>query len=84
MRFNIQYMHREAKRKRYIYTHTQLIFWDLYAQPSLGFTENGPKKRKYPVSGNSVGKNALLMPEVRGRWQDGFEQIERQGTVHFF
>ncbi len=30
-----------------------------HAQPSLGFTENGPKKRKYPVSGSSVDENAL-------------------------
>jgi len=43
-----------------------LIYWDFHAQPSLGFTENGPKKRKYPVSGSSLGENALLMPEVRG------------------
>ncbi len=26
-----------------------LIYWDFHAQPSLGFTENGQKKRKYPV-----------------------------------
>jgi hypothetical protein len=55
-----------------------LIYWDFHAQPSLGFTENGPKKRKYPVSGSSVGANALLMPEVRGEWPDWFELIERQ------
>ncbi len=42
-----------------------LIYWDFHAQPSLGFTENGPKKRKYPVSG-SVDEKALLMSEVRG------------------
>ena len=30
-------------------------------------TENGPKKRKYPVSSNSPGENALLMPKVRGQ-----------------
>ncbi len=24
-----------------------LIYWDFNKQPSLGFTENGPKKRKY-------------------------------------
>jgi len=29
----------------------------------LGFTENGQKKRKYTVSGSSLGKNALLMHE---------------------
>ncbi len=42
------------------------IYWDFHAQPSLGFTENGLKKRKYPVSGSCVDKNALLMSEVRG------------------
>ncbi len=26
---------------------------------TLGFTENGPKKRKYPVSGSCVVENAL-------------------------
>ena len=41
-------------------------------QPSLGFTENGLKKRKYPVSSSSVGANVLLMPEVRGEWTDWF------------
>ncbi len=29
-----------------------LIYWDFHPQPSLGFTENGPKKRKYQVSGS--------------------------------
>ena len=45
-------------------------------QPSLGLTENGPKKRKYPVSCSSVGTDALLM--VRGEWPDWLELIERQ------
>ncbi len=31
---------------------------------SLGFTGNGPKKRKYPVSGSCVDENALLMSDV--------------------
>jgi len=44
---------------------------DFPAQLSLGFTEDGLKKRKYPVSSSSLGENALLMPEVRG------EQPER-------
>ncbi len=48
------------------------------AQPSLGFTENGPKKRKYPVRGSSVDENALLMSEFRGEWADWLEKIERQ------
>ncbi len=43
-----------------------------------GFTENGPKKRKYPVSGSCVDENALLMSEVRGEWADWLEMIERQ------
>ncbi|MDF4400851.1 hypothetical protein P3406_24220 [Vibrio parahaemolyticus] len=49
------------------------IYWDFHTQPSLGFTEDGPKKSKYPVS-----QNALLMPEVRGEWPDWFKMIERQ------
>ncbi len=40
--------------------------------------ENGPKKRKYPVSGSCVDENALLMSEVRGEWADWLEMIERQ------
>ncbi len=55
-----------------------LIYWDFHAQPSLEFTENGPKKRKYPVSGSCVDENALLMSEVRGEWTDWLEMIERQ------
>ncbi len=42
------------------------------------FTENGPKKRKYPVSGSCVDENALLISEVRGEWTDWLEMIERQ------
>ncbi len=41
-------------------------------------TTNGPKKRKHPVSGSSLGENALLMPEVRGEWPGWFKMIERQ------
>ncbi len=55
-----------------------LIYWDFHAQPSLGFTENGPKKRKYPVSGSCVDENALLMSEVRRECADWLEMIERQ------
>ncbi len=44
-----------------------LIYWDFHAQPSLGFTENGPKKRKYPVSGSCVDENAWLMSEENGQ-----------------
>ncbi len=42
------------------------------------FTENGTKKRKYPVSASCVDENALLMSEVRGEWTDWLEMIERQ------
>ncbi len=55
-----------------------LISWDFHTQPSLGFTENGPKTRKYPVSGSCVDENAFLMSEVRGEWADWLEMIERQ------
>lgn len=41
-----------------------LVYWDFPTQLSLGFTENGAKKkkkrRKYPVCGYSLGENALL------------------------
>ncbi|MDF4259779.1 hypothetical protein P3388_25940 [Vibrio parahaemolyticus] len=57
------------------------IYWDFHTQPSLGFTEDGPKKKKYPVSSSSLGENALLMPEVRGEWPDWFKMIERQQEV---
>ncbi len=47
-----------------------LIYWDFQTQPSLEFTENAPKNRKYPESGSCVEENALLMSEVRGEWAD--------------
>ncbi len=31
------------------------------------FTENGPKKRKYPVNDSCVDENALLMSEENGQ-----------------
>lgn len=43
---------RQAGRIR----HKLLISWDLNTQPSLWFTEDGPKKRKYPVSSSWVVK----------------------------
>ncbi len=55
-----------------------LIYWDFHAQPSLVFTENGPKKRKYPVSGSCVDKNAL-MSEVRGECR--LVKDDRKATV---
>ncbi len=58
--------------------HKLLIYWDFHSQPSLVFTENDLKERKYPVSGSCVDENALLMSEVRGEWADWLEMIERQ------
>ncbi len=40
---------------------------DLLGFSSLGFTENDPKKRKYPVSGSCVDENALLRSEENGQ-----------------
>ncbi len=54
-----------------------MVYWDFHTQPSLVFTENGPKKRKYPVSGSCVYENALLLSEFRGEWADWLEMIER-------
>ncbi len=34
------------------------------------------KKRKYPVSSSCLGKNALLMPDVRGEWPDSFKLLQ--------
>ncbi len=55
-----------------------LIYWDFHTQLYLGFTENGPKKRKYPVSGSCVDETALLMSDVRGEWTDWLEIKERK------
>ncbi len=43
------------------------MYWYFHAQPFLGFTENGPKKRKYPVSSSCMKENALLMSEENGQ-----------------
>ncbi len=43
---------------------------------SIGFTENGPKKKQYPVNGSCVDENAFLISEVRGEWADWLEMIE--------
>ncbi len=34
-----------------------LIYWDFHPQPSLGFTENGPKQWKYPVQFTQAHQN---------------------------
>ncbi len=50
-----------------------LIYWDFHAHP---FTENGPKKRKYPVISSCVDEKNLV--GVRGEWSDWLEMIEWQ------
>lgn len=42
-------------------------------QPSLGFRENVLKKKTYPVSSSSLGKNVFLVPEVKGEGPDCLE-----------
>ncbi len=52
---------------------------------SIGFTENGLKKRKYPVSRSCVDKNAL-MSEVRGECRlvrDYRNATVTQITIHY-
>ena len=52
---------------------------------SLGFAENGAKNQKRPVSSSSLGRNALLMKEVRGEGPDWSKLIERcisEQTTH--
>ncbi len=66
-----------ARRAGLIISKTTDLLGFSCTQPSLGFTEYGPKNRKYSVSG-SVDENALLMSEVRGEWADWLEMIERQ------
>ena len=41
------------------------------------FIENGARNKKHPVSSSSVGKNALLMGEVRAR----LVKADRKATV---
>lgn len=47
------------------------------SQPSLGFTENAPKERKYPVGGGSVEKNAACVSGVRMSRLVGSHRKER-------
>ena len=49
-------------------------------QRSLGFTEDGQRKRKYPVSSSCVDENALLTSEVRGEQADWFQSSVSEHT----
>ncbi len=56
--------------------------WSTGTQPSLGFTENGPKKRKYPVSGSCVDGGRKCLVDVRGqRRMDRLVRDDRKATV---
>ncbi len=47
-----------------------LIYWDFHTQPSLEFTENGLKKRKYLVICSCVDENVIVDdPEADGLQQ---------------
>lgn len=46
------------------------------ALSSPKFAGNGTKKIKYPVSNNSLELNALLVPELSGKWTDWLEIIK--------
>ncbi len=54
-----------------------LIYWDFHSQPSLGFTENGLKKRKYPVSGSCEDKTPCWCQSRMGR----LVRDDRKATV---
>ncbi len=60
--------------------HKLQIYWDFHAQPSLGFTENGPKKRKYPVSTSCVDEMPCWCQRSEENGQDWLE-IDRKATV---
>ncbi len=57
-----------------------LIYWDFHTQASLEFTENGQKKRKYPVNGSCSGRKCLV--DVRGqRRMNRLVRDDRKATV---
>ncbi len=59
-----------------------LIYWDFHTQPALGFTENGPKQRKYPVIGSCVDGGRKCLVDVRGqRRMDRLVRDDRKTTV---
>ncbi len=57
-----------------------LIYWDFHAQPSLGFTENGLKKRKYPVAAVVWMKMPRLCQSQR-RMMGRLVRDDRKATV---
>ncbi len=58
----------------------QLINWDFHAQPSLGFTENGPKKIQISSERQLCGRKCLV--DVRGQRRIGrLVRDDRKSTV---
>lgn len=55
-----------------------LIYQDFPRHPSLVFSDNGPKKRKYPVRSSSLSERVVLMLEIRGEWAEGLGQGRQQ------
>lgn len=60
---------------------TELISWDFHTQAPWAFTEKGQKKRKYAVSGRSLGKKRCLVDARGHRTMVGPLGDERKGTV---
>lgn len=42
--------------------------WDFPTQLYLGFTDNGPTRRKYPVRDRYLGEISLLVSEITGKY----------------
>ncbi len=60
--------------------HKLLIYWDFHTQASLGFTENGPKKRKIWSERQLCGWKCLV--DVRGQRRMGrLVRDDRKSTV---
>ena len=57
-----------------------LIYWDFHAQPSLEFTENGPKKEKISSEQQFCGPKCLV--DARGqRRMARLVRADRKATV---
>ncbi len=57
-----------------------LIYWDFHTQPSLGFTENGPKQEKISSERQLCGRKCLV--DVRGQRRMGrLVRDDRKATV---
>lgn len=72
--------------------HKLLIYWNFLTQPSLGFTENGPRKGKYPVSlldGSEqswmpwlLSANEATETQITTWYNHGLKNITSETVVH--